>query len=213
MGSDLGPAETLNVLLHEYDALLAESRIHLEGQDKKLQVTTVIAVALFSAGIGLKTGPEHAFSADVLLLTVPYFILLVANFSLAQGASMILIGSELAVLEKRINGITGKKLLNWNSETVPAFWDKPWIRVPNRKRRMLSFTSYFGIIMWLSMFCLSGLSVYLGWDTLIGMHEYAGIVYLGALLSFTLVLAVMYTFMLTMKQHLIALIERSLQES
>lgn len=138
--------ERLDAYLKEYDMLVAETRLWLAASDPKLTVAFATSVALASAGAWKDKYP--------LILLIPFVIIFLTLILAYQLDNIIRLGSQLAVVEERINEIIGTPpALTYHSRTVIAVFDLPWQRHPVTGRRRLSLNAiYNGIVMTLLFF-------------------------------------------------------------
>ncbi len=142
-------SEYLTALFHEYNALVAENRLALGGTDRKLAIALAAAAAFLGAG-AWKSSPE-------IFLLVPFVVLFLGFFALAELAQIVLLGAHLAILEERINRHIGRNTLTYFSRTVPAVYDTArWID-PITSKSYVSFNTYYSAS---SVAALLGLFIY-----------------------------------------------------
>ena len=115
MEGELSGEKKIDVLLHEYDALVGENRRCMSQNAQLLAVGIGAATALVGAGIWTKF-PQF-------FLVMPFLVVFVLLICVIQLHEVVLIGAQLAVLERRIKDIAGEQLLSFFSHTVPMTCD------------------------------------------------------------------------------------------
>jgi len=161
----------VTVLLHEYDALVAENRIYLESTDRKLSIGMAIASAIVGAGF--------LSSSPVYFLALPFFVLFLALFVVAQTAGIVLVASQLAVLEKRINLIAGATLLTYFSSTVPKTCDVVRCYDLGTGRHWISFNFFYLLAAFLLLFLLCAYSLFRSLSVLLASGMWSILLYSG----------------------------------
>ncbi|OLE55972.1 MAG: hypothetical protein AUG51_00880 [Acidobacteria bacterium 13_1_20CM_3_53_8] len=206
MANIQSPSRRLDALFREFDNLAAENRNALDGTDKKLSIAFGVAATLIAAGLWR--------SEPVFFLIVPYLILAIAFFAAVQLGQIVLLGAQLAVVEKRINQeLGGQKVMSYFSVTVLKVCDAPTLIVPGTKRKQLTFNALYTASAAVVLLAAVGFSIFKGLPALI-VKGWAptGFYFVGVCVAFAVVAFVIARAAMG-KRLLIAVIEQALDAS
>jgi hypothetical protein len=145
----------LDALFREFDNLAAENRLALDGTDKKLSIAFGVTASLIGAGVWK--------SEPVFFLIVPFLTLAIAFFAGVQLGHIVLLGSQLAVVEERINHeLGGQPVMTYFSVTVPAVCDSPTIIDPKTGRKHFMFNAVYTTAVAVVLLAAIGFSIFKG---------------------------------------------------
>lgn len=131
--------QRLQAYLKEYEMLVAENRIWLTANDPKLTAGVAACVALATAGFWRDRYP--------LFLLIPLVAVFMGLILLFQLENLIHLGSQLLVLEEKINKLIGDEpTMTFFSKTVVAIMDQPSYLDPVTRRREISPNTIYGSI-------------------------------------------------------------------
>ncbi|GEM_PF-3697293 len=109
--------DAVEAMLHEYDALREEIRLHKSSMRQHY----VVMVGVLSA-FAVATQLGLPVVTDLTLLAAPLLSVTFAMLFLNDGAQTLIMGKHLERLERRVNARLGARALLWESGTAAKLW-------------------------------------------------------------------------------------------
>jgi len=197
------PNRRLDALFREFDSLAAENRNALDGTDKKLGISLGVAATLIAAGFWRS---EPAF-----FLIVPYLILAIAFFAAVQLSQIVVLGAQLAVVEKRINQELEHHVMSYFSVTVPTVCDAPKLIDPRSEGEHYTFNAINAVSAAIVLVAIVVFSIIKGLPALIVKGWTPTVLYFAGVFAAFAVVALVLVRATMAKGMLIAVIERALE--
>jgi hypothetical protein len=115
-GSGLSNADTISILLAEYERLTAEIRMYIEEFSPRFNIFAVLVVSSF--GFALQN--EQKQWVYYIYAIIPLFLLLVGYVQIAQAYLITVTASRIRAIEKRFRDLNqGTPVMEWESIVVP----------------------------------------------------------------------------------------------
>ncbi|PYS92705.1 MAG: hypothetical protein DMF64_08505 [Acidobacteria bacterium] len=185
MVDNQSPNRRLDALFREFDSLAAENRNALDGTDKKLSMAFGVAATLIAAGLWR--------SEATFFLIVPYLILAIAFFAAIQLSQVVVLGAQLAVVEKRINQELGQQVMSYFSVTVLTVCDAPTLIDPRTGRKQFTLNAVYTASAAVVLLAAIVFSIIEGWQALIVKGRAPmGFYFAGVFAAFAIVIWVTY---------------------
>ncbi|HBB95557.1 MAG TPA: hypothetical protein DC054_09210 [Blastocatellia bacterium] len=196
----------LDALFREFDNLVAENRLVLDGTDKKLSIAFGVTASLIGAGVWR--------SQPVFFLIVPFLILAIAFFAAVQLGHIVLLGAQLAVVEERINHeIGGQPVMTYFNVIVRAVCDAKTFIDPSKQRPRRNFNTIYTAAAIAVLVAAVAISIVAGWPALIVKGWIPTICYFVGVIAATILVVFVIHRAANDKDRMILVIKQAIEKS